>query len=97
MNVDQIEILGSLRQKTKKLIELLESERAEKITLKNENSQLRVSMVQQEAKIHELEQKYEKLKLAKAMASDSDEIHDAKIKVNRMVREIDKCIALLNR
>jgi hypothetical protein len=37
------------------------------------------------------------LKLAKAIALTDDTSHDAKIKVNRIVREIDKCIALLNR
>ncbi len=97
MDAEQFEILGSLRQKTKKLIQLLEAERADKTLLKDENSKLRTSVDQQAEKIKELEQKYDKLKLAKALASESEDVHDARIKVNRMVREIDKCIALLNR
>ena len=40
---------------------------------------------------------WNKLKLAKTMVASSHDVHDAKLKVNRMVREIDKCIALLNR
>ena len=44
-----------------------------------------------------LEEKYNKLKLAKNLTESLGGSHEAKIKVNRIVREIDKCIALLNR
>ena len=36
------------------------------------------------------------MELAKGIAS-AESTHDAKIKINRIVREIDKCIALLNK
>ncbi len=45
----------------------------------------------------ELNQRYESLKLAKVIAASSDESHDAKIKLNRIIREVDKCISLLNK
>lgn len=45
----------------------------------------------------ELVQKLEKLKLANLILSGSDENREAKNRINKMVREIDKCIALLNR
>jgi len=48
-------------------------------------------------KITDTELKFDNLKLAKVIASSDESTHDAKIKVNRIVREIDKCIALLNR
>jgi hypothetical protein len=38
----------------------------------------------------------EKLKLAKAFTS-SDDSKDAKLQISKIVREIDKCIALLNK
>jgi len=31
------------------------------------------------------------------LAGNSEDSHQAKLKINRIVREIDKCIALLNR
>ncbi|OQX98526.1 MAG: hypothetical protein B6I20_10930 [Bacteroidetes bacterium 4572_117] len=40
---------------------------------------------------------YESLKMAKSIAVSSGDSHDAKIKINRLVREIDKCVSLLNR
>ncbi len=45
----------------------------------------------------ELNNRYESLKMAKVIAASSVESHDAKIKLNRIVREVDKCISLLNR
>jgi len=45
---------------------------------------------------HLLEQKYGNLKLAKMLVASDDENKDAKNKIHKLVREIDKCIALLN-
>ena len=48
-------------------------------------------------RLKEIEEKYNKLKISKALITSSEDVHDAKLRVNRMVREIDKCIALLNK
>jgi len=45
---------------------------------------------------HLLEQKYGNLKLAKMMVASENDNKDAKNKIQKLVREIDKCIALLN-
>jgi phage shock protein A len=45
----------------------------------------------------ELGQKNEQLKIATQILSGKDESREAKQKINRLVREIDKCIALLNK
>ena len=47
--------------------------------------------------IKDLEEKNKKLQLAGAFKSSSAGTNDAKLKIGRIVREIDKCIALLNR
>jgi len=43
-----------------------------------------------------LEQKYENLKLGKMLVATDDGNKDAKNRIQKLVREIDKCIALLN-
>ncbi|HLN71917.1 MAG TPA: hypothetical protein VK205_01395 [Prolixibacteraceae bacterium] len=43
-----------------------------------------------------LEQRYENLKLAKMLVASEDESKEAKNRIQKLVREIDKCIALLN-
>ncbi|HEY5511626.1 MAG TPA: hypothetical protein VIK10_11425 [Prolixibacteraceae bacterium] len=45
----------------------------------------------------DLSKKIEDLKFAKSLAGGSEDSHEAKIKINRLVREIDKCISLLNK
>jgi hypothetical protein len=45
----------------------------------------------------ELNKKIEGLKFAKTLAGTNEDSHEAKIKINRLVREIDKCISLLNK
>jgi predicted translin family RNA/ssDNA-binding protein len=98
MNADQIEILGTLRGRVKEIMAALDKERAKSSQLDSELQDLRRKNDQQEKLIEELEHKYNNLKLAKALTEGGDEgVHDAKIKVNSIVREIDKCIALLNR
>ncbi len=80
----------SFREKIKQLITLYEEQKSKNKELKNKINLL-------EKKITDLELKYNNTKLAKAILATGEDSHDAKIKVNRIVREIDKCIALLNR
>ncbi len=48
-------------------------------------------------KFYETEKKYNNLKMAKLIENDSISSHEAKIKLNRIIREVDNCIALINR
>jgi len=43
-----------------------------------------------------LEHKYENVKMAKMLIATEDDNKNAKNKIQKLVREIDKCIALLN-
>ena len=45
----------------------------------------------------EISQKNEQLRLATHLLSGVDENREAKQKINKLVRDIDKCIALLNK
>ena len=92
---DQILIL--LRDRIKKIINLLESEKEKNRSLEVQNKQIedKISSLQNEKE--ELSERYNNLKLAKKLDASFQNTHDAKLKVNRIVREIDKCIALLNK
>ena len=45
----------------------------------------------------ELKRSYERVKLTGAILGEGENAREAKRKLNELVREIDKCIALLNR
>jgi len=46
--------------------------------------------------IKELENKVNKLQLVEAFRTSSQDVKEAKQKIGKMVKEIDKCIAMLN-
>ncbi len=91
------EIINRLRNNIKSIILLYEEQREKNREFVAKNKELTHKITNLEDKIKDKELQYNNLKLAKAIASTDESNHDAKIKVNRIVREIDKCIALLNR
>lgn len=97
MNASQVQIIDQLNSRLELLLSALGSERKEKESLKQNNLELQKKVKIQQTQISELELKYANLKIARSLLADNEDSHDAKIRVNRIVREIDKCIALLNR
>ena len=64
----------------------------EKSVLKLKNE---IELLQKEK--NEISRKNEQLRLATHLLSGVDENREAKQKINKLVRDIDKCIALLNK
>ncbi len=97
MSINQVYIVDELKQKIKLLAERLEEQKKFNSSLAMENVNLGEKIVDQEKKIRELNQKNNTLKLSKAFIAENGEPQEAKLQINKIVREIDKCIALLNR
>jgi hypothetical protein len=95
--IEQETIVNSLEDKFRKLVSLLEVLKAENNMLLKEKEEMISSMNVKDNEIRDLQGKYEHLKLAKLLVTGSEDVHSAKLKVNKIVREIDKCIALLNK
>lgn len=92
------EIFSSLRQRIKSVIGLYEDQKSRNSELLKKNEELNERIALLENKLEDLDKKYENLKIAKVLSSvPGEEVHTTKLQVNRIVREIDKCIALLNR
>ena len=66
----------------------------QKIQLETKVSELKNTLEQQKA---EIENFNEKVKMAKSLGGDSEKNTEMKLKINELVREIDKCISLLNK
>ena len=83
--------------KVKQIIAKHEALKQEKHQLTAEIRKLEgvVNQLRQENQI--LDQKYNNLKLAKMLAVSDSDSKDAKGRIQKLVREIDKCIALLNK
>lgn len=65
--------------------------------IKHVNEELKDILQERELRIKELEIKYERVKLTGALLGEGENAGEAKRKLNELVREIDKCVALLNR
>lgn len=91
------EIISDLRNKFKAIISMNEGYREKNQILQEEIEKLSSKIAGQELKIDELNGKYESIGLAEAFSASGEDSHEAKLKVNKIVREIDKCIALLNK
>ena len=97
MSAEQVDILKGIRHKIQSVKIQMQEQQEETVRLKLQYEDLQLLLKQKQAVIDELEQKNQKLTLAKGIMADGDESQDAKVQINRIVREIDKCIALLNR
>jgi FtsZ-binding cell division protein ZapB len=97
MSADQVEILDGIKGKIQSIKDRMHEQKVENDRLKQKTEDLQQMVQQKQTLIEELELKNQQLSLAKSIMADSEDAHDAKIRINRIVREIDKCIALLNR
>jgi len=86
-----------LNRKLDELVSRYSDLNSELTDLKNGNEALTALLQEREDKIKELEIKYERVKLSGALLGEGENASEAKIKINELVREIDKCVALLNR
>lgn len=96
MSVEQTEIIEGIRQKIQSVKTRLQEKQDENDQLKKQNEDLQQKVQQKQSVIDELEQKNQKLSLVQGIVAEGEN-QDARIQINRIVREIDKCIALLNR
>ena len=89
--------LSILNLKLEELLKRFKELRRENIELRHENEKLMFTLEQDKEKLKELETKYERVKLTGALLGEGGRAVEAKKKINELVREIDRCVALLNR
>ena len=90
-------LLREFKEKLDKLIGLHQKMKVERQLLFEEKTRLNEQINLLTISNQDLTKKIEDLKFAKSLAGANEDSHEAKIKINRLVREIDKCISLLNK
>jgi predicted nucleic acid-binding Zn-ribbon protein len=91
------EELRILNRKLDELLNKYNNLRTECKELRSSNETLKAMVHERDEKIKELEIKYERVKLSGALLGDGENANEAKKKITELVREIDRCVALLNR
>ncbi len=97
MSGNVYEDLKLLNKKLDELLSRYENLKTELHDLKKADEELKVVLLEREERIKELEIKYERVKLSGALLGEGGNAGEAKRKITELVREIDRCVALLNR
>lgn len=90
-------LLREFKDKLDKLIEVHLKVKNENILLKEDLLAMKEHLRLVTLENNEMIKKHENLKFAKSLIGLDEDSHNAKIKINKIVREIDQCIAMLNK
>ena len=91
-------LVENIEKKVSKLIQLYQSVQKEKEEILTENNKLELDLSDKDETIKRLEEKIKLLRITKSVSTQDDERNkESRQKINEYVREIDKCIALLNK
>jgi chromosome segregation ATPase len=97
MSAQGYEELVLLNRKIDELVINFNSLREENRNLKTRNEALNSELQSRDEGMKELEKKYDRIKLTGALLGEKENATEAKRRINELMREIDKCIALLDR
>ena len=96
MTEDQAKLLYAFEDQVRKLIDICKQ-------LKQKNNELELQLADTQRSYEDLNQenktlkvKYENLKTARIISVKNDDFKGAKNRLSKLVKEVDKCIALLN-
>lgn len=90
-------IVNKIEVKLGKLIAKYQQVKQEKLILQQENEDFFASLKLKEIEILNLQEKVNLMNISKSVDASKQEVKETRLKINEYVREIDKCIALLNK
>ena len=90
-------IINNIEVKVGKLITKYDQLNTEKLDLQRNNNTLNVRLQEKESQIVALQDKVKLMNISKSVDASKEEVKSTRLKINEYVREIDKCIALLNK
>lgn len=92
------ELIHAFEAKLRKLITEYKSLKDQNSRLKEELERKQSDLMHAHQEVLELRKSYDHLQIAKNMTGSGsiEERNESKLRINKMVREIDKCLALLN-
>ena len=90
------QLLNTFETRLRHLIYLHEQQRRENAELKRQIAEQEETRRKMQADYNELNRRYNDLKTATAISLDGSDVKETKQRLTKLVREVDKCIALLN-
>ncbi len=90
-------IINNIEVKVGKLVTKCSQLSVEKDNLQQNNDALNVQLQEKEKRIVTLQDKVKLMNISKSVDATKEDVKATRLKINEYVREIDKCIALLNK
>ena len=96
MTDQQAQLLVEFDEKIQRLIALYETEKAENQILKKNLERKQNELMLSHKNLVDLQNKFDHLRTARILDQTKEKSQESKKKLSKLVREVDKCIALLN-
>lgn len=90
-------IIAHIEAQTARIIGQYEKLEAEYVQLLQQRDALRAEARQREETIRDLKAEVERLRLAESLSGNTTDKTKSRARINRLLREVDKCIALLTK
>jgi chromosome segregation ATPase len=90
------ELISAFEKRLRKLISEYKSLQEQNKRMKADLDRKQTDLMHAHQEILELRKNYDHLQIAKNLGGTEAERNDSKQKISKMVREIDKCLALLD-
>ena len=90
------QIVDLLEIKISKLFLKYDELKGENILLEQQSKELVLKVTNQQQLINDLKQREESLKIANTIVGSKEDKHFTKLKINTLIRDIDKCIIQLS-
>ena len=90
------EIVNNLEAKLSKILAESTMLQQENLKILQQRNNLQQQLAKQQEVIDALEKKYESLRVANTIVGSKEDKHATKLKINTLIREIDKCIVQLS-
>ena len=96
MTEEEKELLQTFEARLRHLIYLHDELRRENASLRQLLTDCRADFEKTKADLKTLEKRYTDLKTATTISLNGSDVRETKLRLSKLVREVDKCIALLN-
>ncbi len=90
-------LIDGFKQRFDKFVSLYKETKKENEKLKDRLRKVEIELEEKDLNIEKLNKRLQTTDLANTFLASGEGNKDAKLKINKIVREIDNCIALLNR
>lgn len=96
MTAEEERLVRTLEARMTQLILDFKAQKKQNIALNQELNEKEKTICNLHAQLAKLQTDYANLKIAKMIEISDDDMKNAKSRLSKLVREVDKCIALLN-